>query len=249
MSLRYQLRRALATAALILAPVAPLSALTPALRAAPIEHDLQQGLAYLRTRDLAADISLVENTLAIRPALVLDLRQATADDETARALGKLLARPPATARFSRMLLVSRSTAPALLKQLATTFPGTVILAARTDGLSPDISVGTTPEEDALAYEALTSGVSLDKLLNGTTPQKVRYDEASLVRDHANGGNGNRSQPTDEPDAESDSPEETDSTTATDKTKPTVAKPPAQPVDRVLLRAVQLHRTLLALKKL
>jgi len=217
--------RAFAFAALLAAFVA-LTAFTTTARAATLEHDLQQGLHYLRTADLAADSATVEKTLSTRPALVLDLRHAAADDDTATALSRLLARPPATARFARIILVSKATAPSLLKQLATPHPGVVILSAQTEGLTPDISVGTTPEDDTLAYDALASGVALDKLLSGSTPQKARYDEATLVRDHANGTNG-RTPPADEPELE----------------------PAPQPVDRVLLRAVQLHRTLLALKKL
>ncbi|MGC4072696.1 MAG: hypothetical protein QM760_09285 [Nibricoccus sp.] len=220
--------------------------LTPALHAATIQHDLQQGLAYLRTGDLSADLSIVEKTLASNSALVLDLRHTASDDESAATLGRLLSRPPATARFARFILVSGSTSPALLKQLTAALPGVVILSAKIEGLTPDISVGTTPEEDTLAYDALTSGVTLDKLLSGSTPQKVRYDEATLVRDHANGGNGNSHRQTDdETGAEPVASEQSSSNAPV----ATVEKPTPQPVDRVLLRAVQLHRTLLALKKL
>jgi hypothetical protein len=245
MSPHHLLRRALATAALILTALVSLPALTPSLRAATIEHDLQQGLAYLRTGDLTADLVIVEKTLAARPALILDLRHTVSDEDTAAHLGRLLARAPASARFARLILVSRDTAPAVLKQLATPHPGVVILAAQTEDLTPDVSVATTPAADALAYEALTSGISLDKLLSGTTPQKARYDEATLVRDHANGTNG-RTSPADEPELE---PVPASEQPANTVPVATVEKPAPQPVDRVLLRAVQLHRTLLALKKL
>jgi hypothetical protein len=251
MSPRRPSRLALATALLVLGTFAP-SSFFPFLHAAPLEHDLQQGLAYLRSSDLDADLLAVEKTLTVRPSLIVDLRQATSGNETATAFARLLAHPPATARFSRIILVSRNTAPSLLKQLAASFPGTVTLAARTEGLNPDVSVITTPEEDTLAYEALTSGAALDKLLSGTTPQKVRYDEVSLTRDHANGSNSHQ-RSTAHTDTEVDpaSSEQTGATHATpaDKAKPTASKPPAPPVDRVLLRAVQLHRALLALKKL
>lgn len=218
----------------------------PDTRATTLEHDLQQGLAFLRTADLSTDLAIIEKAIAHRAALVLDLRQTAADDESAATLGRLLSRPPAVVRFARFILVSRNTSPSLLRQLANPYPGVVTLSAQNEGLTPDIPVGTTPEDDVLAYDALTSGASLDKLLSGTTPQKARYDEATLVRDHANGGNGNgRQQPDEEPEAEP--------ATSSQATLPvpvaTVEKPAAQPVDRVLLRAVQLHRTLLALRKL
>jgi hypothetical protein len=246
MSPHHLLRRALATAALTLAAFLSLPAFTPVAHAATLEHDLQQGLHYLRTADLAADSATVEKTLSTRPALILDLRQAAADDDTAVTLGKLLSRPPATARFARLILISKNTAPALLKQLANHHPGVVTLSARIEGLIPDLAVATTPEDDTLAYEALASGVTLDKLLSGSTPQKVRYDEATLVRDHANGTNG-RTPPADEPELE---PTPASEQSATGNVPvATVEKPAPQPVDRVLLRAVQLHRTLLALKKL
>ena len=242
-----RLRRAFAAAALLLGASLSLPVFTPAAHAATIEHDLQQGLHYLRTADPAADSATLEKTLSTRAALVLDLRHAVADDDTAASIGNLLARPPATSRFARFILVSQATAPALLKQLSTPYPGVVILSAQTAGLTPDISVATTPEEDVLAYDALTGGFSLDKLLSGSTPQKIRYDEASLVRDHANGGNGRGAQSLGEPAPEPASG--SDPSANSDIPVATVEKSAPQPVDRVLLRAVQLHRALIALKKL
>jgi hypothetical protein len=249
MSPHHPLRRALPTAALILTALVSLPALTPALRAAILEHDLQQGLAYLRTSELPADLATIETTLTNRPALVLDLRHAAADDESAASLGRFLSRAPTATRFVRLVLVSRHTDKSLLKQLATPHPGVVLLGAQAADLTLDVSVATTPEDDALAYEALTSGVSLDKLLSGTTPQKARHDEASLVRAHAN-GNG-RSSLADEPENDPANDPATGAIheTSSEEAKAEAPKPPAQPVDRVLLRAVQLHRTLLALKKL
>jgi hypothetical protein len=213
-------------------------ALVPSTRAVTTEHDLQKGLAYLRTNDVAADLDAVAKFFAAHPALVLDLRHTTADAGSAGALGRLLAQPPAATHVVRLLLVSDATAPALLTQLRAGLPGVIVLAAQSPGLKPDIVVATTPEEDRVAFQALTDGLDFDKLLSGTTPQKIRYDEASLVRDHANGIL--RSLPYDDADD-----------TAEPETPPpaTTEKLPAQPVDRVLLRAVQLHRTLLALKKL
>lgn len=253
MSPHHPLRRALATAALILTALVSLPALTPALRAAILEHDLQQGLAYLRTSELPADLATIETTLTNRPALVLDLRHTTAADDSTASLGRFLSRAPAATRFVRLVLVSRHTDKSLLKQLATPHPGVVLLGAQAADLTLDVSVATTPEDDALAYEALNSGVSLDKLLSGTTPQKARHDEASLVRAHANGnGNGNgRSSPADEPENDPANDPATGAIheTSSEEAKAEAPKPPAQPVDRVLLRAVQLHRTLLALKKL
>lgn len=233
---------AIASAFLLLAVFGP-ACVTPALHAATTEHDLQQGLAYLRATELTPDLAVIEKQFAAHASLILDLRHTAADDDSAAALGRLLARSPATPHLARFILISESTSPALLKQLAIDLPGTVTLAAQTKNLHPDIAVSTTSDEDNLAYDALTSGVSFDKLLSGTTPQKARYDEASLVRDHANGANG-RYQPPDEPELEPANSEQSDTPPAA-----AIEKPAPQPVDRVLLRAVQLHRALLALKKL
>ena len=213
----------------------------PALLTAAVEHELQQGLTYLRTEEPALDLAIIEKNLATHPALVLDLRASTADEETASSLRRLLARPPATPRFARFILLSESTAKPLLNALRADLPGVVTLAALQSSFTPDIMVATTSEEDAHALDALGRGLSFEKLLSGTTPQKIRYDEASLVRDHAIGNGGSRTFPSEEITEEPAPDEEPGNTTA--------EKIPPQPVDRVLLRAVQLHRTLLALKKL
>jgi hypothetical protein len=209
------------------------------LLAAVTEHDLQQDLAYARSASLDTDLEVIAKNLTRHPALILDLRQASATEKSAADLAQLLARAPATPRFVRIILLSKDSSRALMKELTTDFPGVVTISAQSELFTPDIKVAVTAEEDRLAYEALTSGVALDKLLSGSTPQKIRYDEASLVRDHTN--NGARMPLTEESEDEASAP---DTSTAAN-----APKPAPQPVDRVLLRAVQLHRTLLALKKL
>ncbi len=204
--------------------------------AAITEHDLQQDLAYARSANLDADLEAIGQSLTRHPALVLDLRQAAATEKSAATLAQLLARQPSTPRYVRILLLSKNSSRALMKELTTDIPGVVTLSAQSELFTPDIKVAVTAEEDRLAYEALTSGTPLDQLLSGSTPKKIRYDEASLVRDHNN---------TKQPPAR-DEPDTSDDTTAPAAQEP---KPNTPPVDYVLLRAVQLHRTLLAMKKL
>jgi hypothetical protein len=209
-----------------------------ALVAAITEHDLQQDLAYARSADLDADLEALAQSLTRHPALVLDLRQTAATEKSATALAQLLARTPAaTPRFVRIILLGKNSSRTLMKELTTDIAGVVTLSAQSELFTPDIKVAVSAEEDRLAYEALIRGTPLDQLLNGSTPKKIRYDEASLVRDH----NSPR-QP-----AQREPPEEDhDGAAGPDAAEP---KPAAPPVDYVLLRAVQLHRTLLAMKKL
>jgi hypothetical protein len=205
--------------------------------AAITEHDLQQDLAYARSANLDADLDAIDQSLTRHPALVLDLRQAAATEKSAATLAQLLARPPATPRYVRILLLGKNSSRALMKELTTDIPGVVTLSAQSELFTPDIKVAVTAEEDRLAYEALTGGTPLDQLLSGSTPKKIRYDEASLVREH----NTPRQPP------QRETPEEDhDGAAAPAVQEP---KPNTPPVDYVLLRAVQLHRTLLAMKKL
>jgi hypothetical protein len=95
------------------------------------------------------------------------------------------------------------------------------------GFAPNLVVVFNRADERLAYAALAEGTDPAALLDDT-PTKVRNDEASLAREYA-----------------LEAP--TDSSTSTNRSTRSSERTP--PIDRVLLRAVQLHRTLLALKKL
>ena len=101
--------------------------------------------------------------------------------------------------------------------------GVVVLAPASGKLSPDIAVRVDADTDRRAYDALEKGASLASLLSDN-PDKPRIDEAYLEREHLSDG--------DAPDVASDKP-----------------SPPSPLVDSVLQRAVQLHRGLLALKRI
>jgi hypothetical protein len=96
----------------------------------------------------------------------------------------------------------------------------------------DIPVVVSPQADRLAYDALAKGTPIEDLVAHKLA-KPRRDEAELARQRTNGN-------TDEEDEEP---------------SPKAAATPAAPAveapvtDLVLVRAVQLHRALLALRRL
>jgi hypothetical protein len=209
---------------------------------AAIEKELGQALAYVRVTDASADASLAVDTIERRPALVLDLRSLPADEKFAAVIHSALAKPPAP-HAVRFVLVNATTAPAILAALNDdAFKYVVTLGPRSPAIEPDIAISISDEEDGRAYAALAAGTPLEKLITDNH-EKPRYDEARLVQDHTNGvtppdsllpADADDDSVTTEPDAEK---------------KPAAAKKTAPPVDLVLERAVQIHRSLLALKKL
>ena len=106
----------------------------------------------------------------------------------------------------------------------------IVLGLAGSDFSPDIALKTTPEAERLAYDALTDASALARLINPPIT-KPRNDEARLVADYLAGR-------TSEPPATDPAPA---------STAPTPTPPP--PTDPVLQRAVHLHRSLLALKRL
>jgi hypothetical protein len=213
----------------------------PGLQAA-IEKELGQALAYVRVTDANSDVALAVDTIERRPALVLDLRSLSAAEKSAMAIRAALARPPAP-HAVRFVLINASTAPALLAALNDdTFKYVITLGPRSPGIAPDVAVSISDEEDLRAYAALAAGTPLEKLITDNH-EKPRYDEAKLVLDHSNGITP--------PDSLLPADADDDSLTTESDTEKKIAttKKPAPPVDLVLERAVQIHRSLLALKKL
>ncbi len=191
--------------------------------------DLGQGLSYLRIHSVADSEVALRKAVPGAGALVLDLRYATAGDDSPAVLQTALAgRSPNTPLF---ILVSPATPPGL---------GAVISAspALTLGASgslpvPKVVVQTDATADRQAYDALDAGTPLAKLISGRI-EKERFDEATLVQEFKNGN----------PDA---APLPPPDPTAPKPAGATEKEPPAPLVDRVLQRAVHLHRALLALK--
>ena len=193
----------------------------PACPAATLVRDLGKGLTYFRMRDIPQD---QPSPASGRPgACVLDLRYAKADETGASVLKDwvLFNVSPKAPVF---ILENAQTDPALLAVLpAKGPPGLVVLAPVSARIAPAIAVQVSPEDDRKAYNALEKGADVMTLLSDF-PDKPRIDEAYLEKEHI---------------ADSDSPD-----IPTDK-----PLPPRPLVDAMLQRAVQLHRGLLALKKI
>lgn len=88
--------------------------------------------------------------------------------------------------------------------------------------TPQVIVEQSPEADRRAYDAFAGGTTLAELISGKI-EKERFDEASLVHEFKNGHS-------------------TPQPAAPDKS------PTAESTDRVLQRAVHLHRALQALRR-
>ncbi len=188
--------------------------------------DLGQGLSYLRIHSIADSEAVLRQAVPGAGALVLDLRYATASDESAAALQAALAgHSPGTPLF---ILVSPATPAALAPAIGAP---ALTLGAPGSVPTPKVVVQTDDAADRRAYDALDADTPLERLITGKI-EKERFDEATLVQEFKNGHPEAAPPPLPDPTAP--------------KTAEASAKP-VPPVDRVLQRAVHLHRALLALK--
>jgi len=211
------LRLLLAGAAALVALVSP----------AAEPRDLGQGLVYLRVHSIDASLPDLAKALAERDALVLDFRYATASAASVAGLrAALAARGQKPAAF---VLVSPDTPPAVAAARETA-PKAWLLLGVADSLPlPQVVVDQDAATDRRAYDALESGHDLAALISGRLG-KERYDEASLMQEFR-GGRTDAQPPA-----------------APDPTAPKSGEEKAPVLtDRVLQRAVHLHRALLALK--
>lgn len=198
---------------------------------AGVAIDLGQGLIFHRIHQLPADLPTAEITR--RQPCVLDLRYVTGDTEAATALTAWL-KFHATARAPVFVLTNAATSAALVVPLTGPRPGAcvVVIGGAAPGFTPDIVLKIPAEAERAAYDALEHGAAIDSLLAEIT-DKPRNDEARLARDRQ---------------ADFSAADETlESPPTEDHGKP---KPKAAAtIDAALQRAVQLHRTLVAFKKL
>jgi hypothetical protein len=189
--------------------------------------DLGYNLSYLRVHSLADSVPVLRAALSAKRAFVLDLRYATATDDSLAALRTALAAHPAG--FPLFILISPAT-PAAVVDAANQTPGSFVTLGITSSRSAKITVKADAATDRKAYDALDNGTPVAALISGKV-EKERFDEATLVQEFKN-GNADAAPPA-LPD-------------------PTVPKPadaeekPAPLIDHVLQRAVQLHQALLAL---
>jgi hypothetical protein len=196
------------------------------VRAVPLQRDLGLGLSLLRLHDLPADLA------ADAPAgrsYVLDLRYVKGGPAEGAALLAWL-RAHAGPHTPVFLLANARTAPALLAPLNSpeAVTGLVIIGAAARGFEPDIALAVPAGAERRAYAALETGTAVDSLIT-VKNDKIRNDEASRAASRL-------------PDTGADDPPKDDAAPAAK------AAPPAL-IDPVLQCAVQVHRSLLALRRL
>ena len=202
--------------------------LTGAAHAAqPEPIDLGADLAYLHIKSLADAAPLLPTALSAQRPLVLDLRYATSDAAALAVFQTALARHPAPL----FILFSTATPQEIITVVKQSAGAIITLSVAGAAAPAQIQVQADPAADRLAYEALGQGTLPAILVTGKI-EKERFDEATLVQEFKNGN----------PDAEPPP--------LPDPTQPKLnqAAPVKAPlIDRVLQRAIQLHRALLALE--
>ncbi len=193
--------------------------LPTAARSASLECDLGHGLAYVRVRDLPAD--LPAKPAGSTPACVVDVRYVPAGREAAVAFVAWL-KFRASPRSPVLVLANRDTSAELRQALREPHRGTgiAVIGIPGPGFEPDVVVRSNPEAEKTAYDALAKGTPVADLVTDH-PDKIRNDEARLARS---------------PEADPADDAAVD------------AKPEAPRVDATLQRAVHLHRSLVALRR-
>jgi hypothetical protein len=213
----------------LLAILACLStAFCPAVFAAELT-DLGSGLSYLRVHSVTGEEYVLRKAVPAAGALVLDLRYATAGDTSPAALRAALADRSNSAPL--FVLVGPDT-PAILTPIIGATRALTLGIAGTNP-APKVVVQAEAAADRRAYDALETGTPISQLITGKI-EKERFDEASLVNEFKHGNPEAAPPPAPDPTAPRPS-----ATSAKPETIP--------PTDRVLQRAVHLHRALLALK--
>ncbi len=209
------------------------SALLSAFCSATELTDLGQGLAYLRVKSLAEVEKVVRSNVPTDRALVLDLRYSVADEASAAMLREVLA-ARRNAQQPLLILVSPATPAQVARSLDPLPARTLVLGMDGSVPAPSVLVRGDAATDRRAYDAADGGMPLGALINGKL-DKERFDEATLVREFTNGNRDSRPPPAPNPAAPA---------------TPEQKKPEPVPVltDRVLQRAVQLHRALLAIRQ-
>ena len=194
--------------------------------AAPLERDLGRGLSFLRVHALPAD--LAKGAAAGHP-VVLDLRYVQGGPNEAAGLLAWL-KQHAGAKTPVFLLANDQTSAALLVPLNSpeAVTGLVILGAAAHGFDPDIALAVPAADERRAYNALERGAAITSLVVARD-DKPRNDEATLAKARL-----------------ADDSSEDDEPKPVEKPKPA---PAPQVIDPVLQRAVQLDRSLLALRRL
>ncbi|HRE04370.1 MAG TPA: hypothetical protein PKX00_02105 [Opitutaceae bacterium] len=195
--------------------------------------ELSDGLTYLRIKEVDA-----QPMPPAKAALVLDLRGTRASPESVSRFAPLLEIPGPGA--IRLVLLDPDTAKPLLDLFKVKRPGVLTLAAAHEAAAVDIAVATSSDEDRQSRDAIDADSPLTDLLEPKR-EKRRYDEAAMVRDHANG--------LPIPESPPESLDTTPSAPSGAGTSPAVEPKNRPRIDAVLQRAIHLHQALRALGKL
>jgi len=206
----------------LLAPVLCLLLTGAATPAPTVPVELAPGLRYLRVDSLVQSTHALSDALLRPEPLVLDLRYVL-DEANSRDALLVLNSQPAKPRL--YVLVSSETPKGVANVLATSTTRLITLGITGSQPKPEVVVDQTATDDRRAYAALDQGTSLAALVSGKV-DKEHFDEAELVKEFKS-GNHDAHPPEGNPDA---------------------TKPAGQVTDRVLQRAVHLHKALEALKR-
>lgn len=207
-----------------------LGLLLPVLAPATELTELGQGLSYLRISSLAASDAALREAVSGAGPLVLDLRYTTGSDDALASLRAALTGHPATAPL--FILISPATSPAIAQAITASPAAVLTLGLAGSRPTPKVVVQSDPATDRRAYDALANGTPVATLISGKI-EKEHFDEATLVKEFKNGN----------PDAE---PPPAPDPTAPKANDPAPKDTPL--VDRVLQRAVHLHRAMIALRR-
>lgn len=205
---------------LLLSVLAPATELT----------DLGQGLSYLRISSLAECDAALRQAVPDAGTLVLDLRYTTGGDDALASLRAALTGHSATAPL--FILVSPATPPAIAQAITASPAAVFTLGLAGSRPAPKVVVQTDPATDRRAYDALAAGTPVATLISGKI-EKEHFDEATLVQEFKNGNPAAEPPPAPDP-------------TAPKANDPAPKDTPL--VDRVLQRAVHLHRAMIALRR-
>lgn len=209
---------------LLLALSLQLSAFSASACAAePVE--LGADLGYLRIHSIVQERQSITDALHQSRALVLDLRYPVDERDAGEILSLELRSHPAKPR-TYVLLSPSTPVPVVGVIAANPAPFLVTLGIENSKPEPSVVVAQTAAADRAAYEAYAAGTTLAQLVSGHI-EKERFDEASLVQEFKNGN------------LDAKPPEASPAK---------AAETPAPPTDRVLQRALHLHRALQALKR-
>ena len=213
--------------------------LLPAFAIAAEPPNLGSNLAYLRVHSLAEAMPELQIQLAGKHASVLDLRYATATEESTTALRTALIAHPADMRL--FILISPATPRAVLEMMGPLIHDKLItLGVAGSEPAPRVIVKTDAKTDRQAYDAFEHGTPITELISGKI-EKDRFDEAALVNDFKNGNS--------DPEPPPSLPDPTKPEDAAEGDKPTepAIKKPAPLRDHVLQRVLNLQQALLALR--